>query len=940
MELGLILIPFLLALLVPTLGRYVPKQFINWGIAGIMLTLFVWVLTLLPRIASDGVITHSYTWVEAFDLSIDIYIDGLAAIFALLITGIGAAVFLYAGYYLEGDERILRFYALLSAFTGSMLGVVLSGNLLLLFICWELTSVFSFTLIGFDGENPAARSAASQALVVTGGGGLALLAGLVLLGLASGSFSFTEVLQLRLNEHPWYIGIAALIMVGCFTKSAQFPFHFWLPGGMTAPTPASAFLHSATMVKAGVYLFARLYPTLGDTDFWALCLTTVGLVTMLIGAFNTIRNRDLKGLLAFATVSWLGTLVFLLGLPHREGYVAAIVGIIGHALYKSPLFMVAGAVDHAAGTRNIDRLGGLRNKLPMAALTTVIAGLSMAGVIPLLGFVAKELLLEVVEETHNTVALLVVLASAAFTVTAALILIWDVFFRPAQTATKDAKHNKPETKDKHEKATAHGTQHGGAHHINRFMLLGPAVIAVMGLVGALFLDLLIEPLVALANGESVSLYLFHGFNTVFMLSLLAIGVGFAIFLARGYWLRWTLPKIISGAQAYQAFIQVLNRSGDFVLRSQNGKLSHYLAVMLGVIGILLALPATGYFSSVPLQFTFSGGSDFMKVALLLLSLASILASILFKGHLLAALALGVAGYAVGGIFLLEPGPDVAMVQILVETLAAVLVIVMLSRITERKRRKAADALWGTGRPIIQRDLLVSVLVGVGVGGFALAAVVNRPTRESIVADWYLNNAQQVGVTDVVGAMITDFRGTDTLIEIIVFSMAAMGVLTVLFLTHNKGQKSAFQVPANLSQISTPLTRMAATVLLPVAIIIALAQLLYAGSAPGDGFTAGVIGGISVALWYQVFGYGGSRLRKLRPELLIGIGITLAMANAILPLLSGGSFLQHNNFGDVYLPANLHFTSTTIFEISIFLTVFGSVITMINAITNPEGIETL
>jgi multisubunit Na+/H+ antiporter MnhB subunit len=648
---------------------------------------------------------------------------------------------------------------------------------------------------------------------------------------------------------------------------------------------------------------------------------------MLVGALNAIRNRDLKGLLAYATVSWLGTLVFLLGLPHYEGYVAALVGIIAHALYKSPLFMVAGAIDHATGTRNIDRLGGLLRRMPGAAATALIAGLSMAGLIPFLGFVAKELLLEAVVETHNLLFLAGVLLSAALTATAIFIFIWDLFFRPTVPQDSSGDQN-----------AHHGEPH--FHKLPRLMLLGPAIVALMSLLGGLGLEQMIEPLSALAAPEEVSLSLFHGFNNIFMLSLLALGIGLAIFLVRGQWLRWPIPAIFSGTDAYRGFIKTLNRAGALMLRSQSGKLSHYLAIMLGVVGILLALPAPQYLSATGLDFTFHGSSDFLKAVLLLLSLTSTLASILFKGHLLAALALGVAGYAVGGIFLLEPGLDVAMVQILVETLAAVLVIVMLSRISERKRKRAADALWGSSRSMVWRDILVSVLVGVGVGGFALAAIINRPIRESIVADWYLNNTGQVGVTDIVGAIITDFRGTDTLIEITVFSIAALGVLTVLFLTHPTQQTQGYQIPAHLSQISTPLTRMAATVLLPVAMVIALGHLLYAGTAPGDGFTAGVIGGISVALWYQVFGYGGIRLRKLRPELLIGIGLMLALINALLPLFSGENFLQHHNFGDIPLPADLHFSSSTLFEIAIFLTIFGSVITMINAITNPEGIEEL
>ena len=268
MELALIAIPFLLAGIIPLVATSVSAKWISRLIAGTLLGLFLWVITLLPTIHDQGAIILNYPWVSTLNLSLELYLDGLSALFTLLITGIGAGVFLYAGYYMEGDDRAHRFLAQLSAFTGSMLGVVLAGNLLLLFICWELTSFFSYLLIGFNGKDPAARSAATQALVVTAGGGLALLVGLILLGLASGSASFTDVLQFRMQDHPWYAGVTLLIMLGSFTKSAQFPFHFWLPGGMTAPTPASAFLHSATMVKAGIYLLARLYPTLGNTNLW------------------------------------------------------------------------------------------------------------------------------------------------------------------------------------------------------------------------------------------------------------------------------------------------------------------------------------------------------------------------------------------------------------------------------------------------------------------------------------------------------------------------------------------------------------------------------------------------------------------------------------------------------------------------------------------------
>ncbi|MFN8447383.1 MAG: hydrogen gas-evolving membrane-bound hydrogenase subunit E [Anaerolineae bacterium] len=932
MQFALIALPFLLAGLVPLLAATISAKSISRLIAASLLVLFVWVATLLPQIHEEGALILSYPWVTQFNLSLELYFDGLSAIFALLITGIGAGVFLYAGYYMDGDSRAPRFLALLSAFTGSMLGVVLSGNVLVLFIFWELTSVFSYLLIGFDGKNPDARSAATQALVVTGGGGLALLVGLVLLSMAGGSASFSDLLQFPMQDHPWYAGVTVLVMLGCFTKSAQFPFHFWLPGGMTAPTPASAFLHSATMVKAGVYLLARLYPTLGDTNLWLVGLTGVGLLTMVIGSAIALRQRDLKGLLAYATVSWLGALVLMLGLPHHEGYVAALVGIVAHALYKSPLFMVAGAIDHSAGTRIIDRLGGLARSMPGALAITIVCCLSMAGVIPLLGFAAKEALLHAVTELHEPAAPLVLIgvcAAAALTVTVAAIFLWDVFFRKPQ-AHDDGQHGDHD--------------HTHAHHNAPLMLLGPGIIAAVSVVVALLIEPVLVPLLELAAPPDahVDIHLFPGFTPIFLLSLGLIALGVVIFLLRGWWLRLRIPSPSSGRRVYMGFIDMLNNAGDVVLRSQSGKLSQYLAIILGVIGVLIALPATQYLSSTPGEISPLTSTNFMEGALLLLTIAAVIASVVFKGHLLAVLALGVAGYAVGGIFLLAPGPDIAMVQILVETLAAVLVIIMLSRISERKRRRAAEAIWGGGKRILRRDILVSVLVGVGVGAFTLAAVVNRPSRESIVADYYLETADvEVGVKDVVGAIVTDFRGTDTLFEITVFSMAAGGVLTILFISTHSKQSEKTQTPTpSLSQIATPLTRLGAKLLLPFAMIIALAHLLYAGDAPGDGFTAGVVGGIGIALWYQVFGYDRARLRQVRVEYLIGIGVTLAIANAVLPLLFGESFLTHYSILDIPLPGGLHINSSTVFELAIFLTVFGSIVTMINAMTRPEGIEKL
>jgi NADH:ubiquinone oxidoreductase subunit 5 (subunit L)/multisubunit Na+/H+ antiporter MnhA subunit/multisubunit Na+/H+ antiporter MnhB subunit len=928
MELGLVMVPFGLAALIPLVGSRIPRDRLNWILAVLLLSLFGWLLTRIPVVAAEGPQTFSYPWAPALGLSFALYLDGLALLFALLISGIGAAIFLYAGYYLDDARRAPAFFAILMAFTGSMLGLVLAGNLLLLFVFWELTSITSFLLISFERHNPAARAAGLQALVVTGGGGLALLAGLVLLGTAAGSFAVADVLATPLQGHPWYTGITVLLALGCFTKSAQWPFHFWLPAGMTAPTPASAFLHSATMVKAGIFLLARLYPILGDTALWTGMLTAVGLVTLLVGAAIAPRQSDLKGMLAYATVSWLGALVLLLGQPAFHGYEAALVGIVAHALYKSPLFMVAGAIDHTVGTRDIRRLADLRRRMPLAAAITVLSGLSMAGVIPLVGFVAKEALLESMLEFEHPLAALVlagVVLGAALTVTVALILIWEPFFRQRPAPAP----------------AAHGAGHAAGHAPSRLMLLGPGVVASCSLVAGLGLESVVTPLFALtALGES-SLHLFSGFNLAFALSTGALALGAVGFLARERWRGWAAPPLPTGQQAYSWLMGGLERAGDLALRTQDGKLTHYLAVILGVVGLLLVLPASTYLLGAQPSLVLRGGSDVMMAVLLLLALGATFASVVFKNHLLAALALGVSGYAVGGLFLLEPAPDVALVQVLVETLAAVLIIVMLSRISETKRRRATEVLWGAGRGALVRDVVIATLVGGGVGAFALASVLNRPARDSTLADWYLQNAYPLaGVGDVVGAIVTDFRGTDTLLEITVFSMAALGVLSVLYLT-NQQPADPNAARAEPDEIATPLTRLGATLMLPFAALLALSSLLYAGDAPGDGFSAGVIGGISIALFYAVFGYEPTKQRigRLRPELLVGAGLLLGLLNAGLPLLWGSSFLAHNSFGDIPLPAGLHVSSATIFEVAIMLTVFGSVVNILNAITNPRGRST-
>jgi len=931
-------------ILASTAQKNPPKAVYGWLLAGLVSILFIWVLTYLPTVTHVGAVEFSLPWVPELGLTLSIYLDGLALLFSLIILGIGAVIVVYAGYYFDTLSEFARFYGLLMGFMGAMLALVLAGNVLTLFIAWELTSILSFLLISFYGNRDEARSGALQALIVTGGGGLALLVGLVLMGTASGSMELSQIIaNASLRDHPWYGAFTLLIVIGCFSKSAQFPFHFWLPGAMSAPTPASAYLHSATMVKAGIYLLLRLAPALGDTAFWEAALLSIGLLTMLIGAAFALRQRDLKAALAYSTISQLGALVALIGLPGEAGLEAALVGILAHALYKAALFLIVGAIDHSTGTRNLDELGGLAKKLPGWALVAAIAGLSMAGLPPLLGFVAKESLLKAMLE--NPLALVIIVCSAAFTVAMAFILVWDVFW-----GTREQPHH--------------------VHESSRGMLFAPAVLAGGSLLGGLQLQAFIAPLLTPIIPHDLHLTLFAGWNTPLALSIVAIVGGATIFAARNTWRAWILPDLPQGTQIYKGIVAGVEKVADLALRSQNGMLRYYLIVILGSVAILQASAGLGHINT-NIYFEITSGTDILRALLLLVSLGATLASILYRKHLLAALALGLSGYCVGGLFLLEPAPDVALVQFMVETVGTVLLIVMLSRIDAGERERAMNALWKQSRAGLVRDGIIATVIGVGVGLFALAAVNHRPAPQTI-ATWHIEHSSDLAINDVVGAIVTDFRGMDTIIEITVFGVAALGVLTILAVPARSAHSPAGKLKilrrfGNVMQrrgtvmeavldpevhhheakplvnsFSTPMTRIIARFMLPFAFLVALTQLLYGGDAPGDGFTAGVISGLGVTLFYVVYGYHEShqRLQWLHPRWLIGLGVALVIGNAIFPMFLGQSFLAHINFDQIYLPANLNLSTTLVYETGIFLTVLGSISMMMEAIAYPQEVEPL
>lgn len=951
--------PFCLALLLalPQTRSHLGKTAQTLLSTALMAALFAWLASTFPLVQAEQAVIQRLEWMPALGISLSFYLDGLSLLFGLIITGIGALIFFFAGFYFDDAAEYNRFMVWLAGFAGAMLALVLSGNLLMLFIAWELTSVTSFLLIGFKGaKEDSAREGAFKALFVTSGGALALIIGLVMLGAAAGQIVSPEagggfvaelevILRLEsLHEHAWFPLFAALILLGCFTKSAQFPFHFWLSGAMSAPTPASAYLHSATMVKAGIYLVARLSPAMYKNELWTDALLSIGLLTMLVGAIFAVKQSDLKGLLAYATVSKLGAIMALLGLPGQAGLKAALVGIIAHALYKSALFMVAGTIDHAAHTRHISRLGGLRKELPVLFRVTVISALSMAGLPFLMGFVAKETLLDALlhySAPWTGLVMLVALVSAALTALAAYMLIGEVFLGQRPRGLRIHKPPAP-------------------------IYTGPTLLALCSLVMGFLLDSLVIPLLRLAVPKSFSLPLFAGFNEVFWMSAGVLAVGALLYFVRKPLIQ-RIDFPLSGDAIFREIIDYIDWAGNALLHFQSGYVRYYLAWILGSVSLLLV--ASGTLSTVtagqsllPQDLSLTA-TDLAKIFMLLLTIVAGALTVVLREHAKAAIAYGVIGYAIGVIFLINHAPDVALVQMLVETMATVLIIIMLGQIRSGARLKVIGSLWA-GRHDYNfgflRDLGISIVIGLAVFVFSLIALQNRPERRSI-AQWHLENTVLVNSEDAVGAIVADFRGTDTLLEIVVFTTAALGVLTLLARGRTVGggrllpskapvdslpefAAEAVEEIQDATSLSTPFTRLVTHFVLPVAILIGIAQILYGGSGPGDGFTAGVTIGLAVSLWYVVLGYDEARrqLPWFRPEQFVRLGLGIGIVNALVPLLLGKGFMGHVQFDkalgiyDLVGSFGLHITSSLFFEIAIAITVMGGLGIIIEAIAHPKS----
>lgn len=754
---------YTLSLIVPMLTRLL-RQMTGWFLALLPLALFVQFLTMVDAVASGQILTANIPWVPSLNVNLSFVVDGWGLFLALVVTGMGALVIIYASSYLQGHPAIGRFYTFILIFMASMLVLVLADNIFLLFIAWELTSIASFFLIGFYHEKEQSQKAALQALLVTGSGGLALLAGFVGLTAVSGTASFQEIQAHSdlILQSPYYLPILALILLGAFSKSAQFPFHFWLPNAMAGPAPVSTYLHSATMVKAGVYLLGRLQPTLGQSSEWFVLVTAVGAVTALLGAWLCWQKTDMKEILAYSTISALGTLVLLIGLGTELALQTAVLFLLVHALYKGGLFMAVGIIDHETGVRDVRQLGGLWRQMPWTFTAVLLATLSMSGLPPFLGFIGKELMYETALALPRYAQLLtgVLLLTNMLMVTAALILLVRPFFGPPQEAHP--------------------------HHKTAFNLwLGPVALGGLALLLGLLAsteaigESLVAPAVsAIAGGElHVHLALWHGLTPMLGLSGLTLLGGVGLFAVH----RRLQPGVVRldtavrrlGPERWYGWLLdgLLRLAGWFTEKFQNGKLRYYLLYVLATT-LLLVGGTLVFRAGIAWEALTLTPLRLPELLLAAVLLAAVGVVVQVESRLTAVAALGVVGYSIAVFYILFSAPDLAMTQFAIETLTVILFVLVLYRLPRFDQFSS--------RRTRLRDGVVAVFVGLLMAGLTLMAQSVHVRGASALADYFIRSTEPLAQGhNVVNVILVDFRGFDTMVEITVLSVAAIGVYALL-----------------------------------------------------------------------------------------------------------------------------------------------------------------
>lgn len=756
-----ILAIFIASLIAPFYNRQ--KKLIAMLLSAIMLGVVVRYAFFLIPVSRGETFVARHQWIESLNVHLTFYLDGLSLFFAFLITGIGWLILLYSFRYMSGNKHAGRFFAFLMLFTGSMLGLVLSGNLLSLFVFWELTSFSSFLLIGFDHSKPEARRAARQALLVTAGGGLALLAGLILLNLAAeGDFDMITLIHQSVNIGKSDVVTASmiLIIVGAMTKSAQFPFHFWLPNAMVAPTPVSAFLHSATMVKVGVYIIFRLNPVFQEHALWGPLLGITGAITMTLGAFRMLQQDDLKRILAYATISALGIFFMIAGLGGNHAMNAVILYLLAHALYKGGLFLIAGNVHKSTGYRKISQLSDLSRRMPFTTISAVLLCASMAGILPFIGFVGKEALYKVLLNSDGDLSLfyliLFFISGVAF-MAVCMRITYNTFFGP-------------------EKQWKNEIREAGV-----LMIIPPLLMAAGGLVIGLAPHLFAEPLLQWSAAStyqgdpSMELKLWHGFNLVFVLSTLTLLTGAGLyFLLPG--IRNVLSKQISD-RIYDRFISGISQLAVRITqRIQNGYLRNYLTMILLTFSglMILALSDGAIWTVLSVDNLFSG-LQMYEVVILLLAVIAVIVLFKTRSRLIVSATFGIIGYGIALAFTLFSAPDVAITQFLAETLTLILLILILHKLPSYTLEKRIAHL---------KYLPVAVVFGIIMTLTTYVLLARDPASK--LKSYTLSQSLPAGKgSNVVNVILTDFRALDTLGEITVLTITMIGIIALLNIKTSK-----------------------------------------------------------------------------------------------------------------------------------------------------------
>ncbi|MHA4978134.1 MULTISPECIES: monovalent cation/H+ antiporter subunit A [unclassified Pseudomonas] len=944
----LLLLPFIgscLAALLPHNARN--TESLLAGLVALVGT--IQVALLYPQIAHGGVIREEFMWLPSLGLNFVLRMDGFAWLFSMLVLGIGTLVSLYARYYMSPDDPVPRFFAFFLAFMGAMLGLVISGNLIQIVFFWELTSLFSFLLIGYWHHRADARRGAYMALMVTGAGGLCLLAGVMLLGHIVGSYDLDQVLAAgeQIRAHSLYPVMLALVLVGALSKSAQFPFHFWLPHAMAAPTPVSAYLHSATMVKAGVFLLARLWPSLSGSEEWFWIVGGAGALTLLLGAYCAMFQNDLKGLLAYSTISHLGLITLLLGLNSPLAAVAAVFHILNHATFKASLFMAAGIIDHESGTRDIRKLSGLVRLIPFTATLAMVASASMAGVPLLNGFLSKEMFFAETVFITSTAWVefalpLIATIAGTFSVAYALRFTVDVFFGPTATNLPHTPHEPP-----------------------RWMRAPVELLVFTCLLVGIFPAQVVGSILAAAALPVVggvlpeySLAIWHGWNAPMIMSLVAMSGGVVLYLLlrkqlkRG---RFKYPPVISyfnGKRGFERSLVVMMRGVRRIekrISTKRLQTQLFLLVLVAVIGGMIPMLNSGLSwgdrPKIPGSIVF--------VTLWLLAIACALgAAWQAKYHRLAALTMvSVCGLMTCVTFVWFSAPDLALTQLVVEVVTTVLILLGL-RWLPRRIEEVSPLPSSLRKARIRRlrDFLLSTVVG---GGMALLsyAMLTRQTPNDI-SSFYLSRAlPEGGGSNVVNVMLVDFRGFDTLGEITVLGAVALTVYALL--RRFRPSKESMELPPQQRQLAPDVAtdlvnpRQASDtalgfmmvpavlvrLLLPIALVVSFYLFMRGHNQPGGGFVAGLVMSVAFILQYMVAGTQWVEAQmSLRPMRWMGFGLLSATLTGLGALFAGYPFLTtHTWHFSLPLLGDIHIASALFFDVGVYAMVVGSTLLMLTAL---------